>query len=325
MPAKSIAAEFDRECFFITPIGVAGSPERKRADDTLRAIVEPSADAVGLVTVRADRIDEGGHITLQILEHCTHAKAAVADLTGGNLNVYYEVGIRHALSRPLVLIADESMRDGLPFDLLQQRTVFYSDTLGGAASAQEAVTRQLKRALEGNVDSPVQAAANLWGLQRGDAVQQTLAQLVSQVAELPTALERTATARVGLPRGTRRQIREELEVLETLAGDGDADGQLQQVAQRLRQLLGVARATTNAGDDVVALSQIRALRDEMELSAQELAERSGLDPAALSMIERGQRNPSFSTLARIAAGLNMRLAELIRLGEEDAPDSGAQP
>ncbi len=322
---RSTVAEFDRECFFITAIGMPDSPERKRADGTLRAIVEPSAEAAGLVTIRADKIEEGGHITLQILEHCTNAKAAVADLTGGNLNVYYEVGIRHALSRPLVLIADESMRDALPFDLLQQRTIFYTDTLEGAASARDAVSQQLRRALSGSIDSPVQAAANLRSLQQGDAVQQTLAQLVSQVAELPTALERVTTLRRELPAGMRRQIREELALLSALASEGDGDDKLQQVVERLGGLLGVARATAYTGEGPPALSQqIRALRQDMGLSLEHLAERCGLHLTELVRIEQGRRNPSFSTLTRIAAGLELPLSELIRLAESprDDEDSG---
>jgi hypothetical protein len=179
---------FDRECFFITPLGQEGSAERKRADGLLKAVVAPCASALGLTPVRADRIDEGGHITLQVLEHCANAKAAVADLTGGNLNVYYEVGIRHALRQPVVLLADDSERGKLPFDLLQQRTIFYTNDMAGAAACQESVTEQLRRAIDGHVDSPVQAAINLRALQQGTDVERTLADLVTKVAEIAAAL-----------------------------------------------------------------------------------------------------------------------------------------
>ncbi len=312
MSAKLVAPEFERECFFITPIGLAGTSERKRADDTLRAIVEPSAEAAGLATVRADTIDEGGHITLQVLEHCINAKAAVADLTGGNLNVYYEVGIRHALSQPLVLIADESMREALPFDLLQQRTIFYTDTLDGAASARESVTQQLRRALAGNVDSPVQAAANLRGLQEGDAVHQTLAQLVNQVAEFPALVERIANTRGGLPPEARRELHEALRMIDELAGGEDPDTKLEQLAERLRRLLGFARPSVG-GDVGIDLTRLRELRHQRGLTLEELAHRSNLDRSALGRIERGQWHVPLSTLTRIASSLDVTPAELVSL------------
>src|SRR5687768_15710073 len=98
--SDDVTISLDRECFFITPIGSDDSPERRRADGLLESVVVPACEEHDLVAVRADRIAEGGHVTLQVLEHCAGAKMAVADLTGGNKNVLYEVGIRHALRMP---------------------------------------------------------------------------------------------------------------------------------------------------------------------------------------------------------------------------------
>jgi DNA-binding XRE family transcriptional regulator len=329
MSAEPAASEFDSECFFITPIGAAGSAERKRADDTLLAIVEPSASAVGLTCVRADRIEQSGHITLQVLEHCISAKVAVADLTGGNLNVYYEVGIRHALRRPLVLIADDSAREQLPFDLLQQRTVFYTDTLEGAVSARDAVTQQFVRALAGNVDSPVQAAANLHGLQQGDEVQQTLAQLVSQITELPAVLRRSAPAG-SLPLDTRRRIRDELDLLGTIADDDERRDESNDarsletrgVAERLEALLGMTRAPLMSEGRVFPLTRIADLRREAGLTVEQLAERAGMHRTEVQKIEQGLVKVQLSTAARIAEGLGLSLSELIRLAEHGEPPLG---
>jgi hypothetical protein len=92
-----IPASHAEECFFITPIGDENSEDRARADAVLAAIVKPMAGDIPLVPVRADQIAEGGHITSQVIEHVCQAKLAIADLTGGNLNVYYEVGMRHTV------------------------------------------------------------------------------------------------------------------------------------------------------------------------------------------------------------------------------------
>jgi hypothetical protein len=152
--------KFEKECFFITPIGDEGSTTRRRADGVLDAIIAPAAETTGLTAVRADRIGEGGQVNLQVIEHVCRAATAVADLTGANLNVYYEIGMRHTTRLPLVLIADESERDKLPFDILVQRTIFFSNDINGVAACKAQVGEQLQGALGGAIDSPLDAAVH---------------------------------------------------------------------------------------------------------------------------------------------------------------------
>ena len=61
--------------------------------------------------------------------------------------------------------------------------------------------------------------------------------------------------------------------------------------------------------------RIRALRDAMELSLRDLAERSGVSAPMLSQVERGETSPTLAIAARIAAGLDLRLSQLLRLDE----------
>jgi transcriptional regulator with XRE-family HTH domain len=61
--------------------------------------------------------------------------------------------------------------------------------------------------------------------------------------------------------------------------------------------------------------RIRALRDAMELSLRDLAERSGVSAPMLSQVERGETSPTLTVAARIAAGLDLRLSQLLRLDE----------
>jgi hypothetical protein len=107
----SAAASLDSECFFIAPIGKGGSPERKRSDALLRFVVARAAAELGLTAVRADQISEPGQITLQVIDHVLRARAAVADLTGSNANVYYELAIRHTAKLPAALIAEKECVD----------------------------------------------------------------------------------------------------------------------------------------------------------------------------------------------------------------------
>jgi transcriptional regulator with XRE-family HTH domain len=61
--------------------------------------------------------------------------------------------------------------------------------------------------------------------------------------------------------------------------------------------------------------RVRALREAMDLSLRELALRSGVSSAMLSQVERGETSPTLQVAARIAAGLELRLSQLLRLDE----------
>ena len=64
--------------------------------------------------------------------------------------------------------------------------------------------------------------------------------------------------------------------------------------------------------------RIRALREAMDLSLRDLAERSGVSAPMLSQVERGETSPTLHVAARIAAGLELRLSQLLRLDEDGA-------
>jgi transcriptional regulator with XRE-family HTH domain len=61
--------------------------------------------------------------------------------------------------------------------------------------------------------------------------------------------------------------------------------------------------------------RVRALREAMGLSLRELALRCGVSSAMLSQVERGETSPTLLIAARIAAGLDLRLSQLLRLDE----------
>jgi transcriptional regulator with XRE-family HTH domain len=65
-------------------------------------------------------------------------------------------------------------------------------------------------------------------------------------------------------------------------------------------------------------ARIRALREAMELSLRDLAERSGVSAPMLSQVERGETSPTLHVARRIASGLDLRLSQLLRLDEEGA-------
>jgi len=79
-----------------------------------------------------------------------------------------------------------------------------------------------------------------------------------------------------------------------------------------------AGATADQLDPAVIGARVKALREASELSLRDLALRSGVSAPMLSQVERGETSPTLTVAARIAAGLDLRLSQLLRLDEDGA-------
>jgi hypothetical protein len=115
------AVDFEKTCFYVTPIGAEGTDQRKHSDLFLGSIVEPALESLGLTVVRADAIEKPGLITKQVIEYLLKARLVVVDLSFHNPNVFYELAIRHAARLPTVQVT--RAQDRIPFDVNQNRTV----------------------------------------------------------------------------------------------------------------------------------------------------------------------------------------------------------
>lgn len=123
---KDTPTDWQKICFYITPIGADDSVERKHADLFMASLVQPALDELGLTVVRADHIGDPGMITSQVLEYLKKSRLAIADLSYLNPNVFYEVALRHALRLPVVQLIRKA--DRLPFDVNQARTLTFDTT-----------------------------------------------------------------------------------------------------------------------------------------------------------------------------------------------------
>src|ERR1700685_2443579 len=65
-------------------------------------------------------------------------------------------------------------------------------------------------------------------------------------------------------------------------------------------------------------ARVKALREAMDLSLRDLAERCGVSAPMLSQVERGETSPTLQVASRIASGLELRLSQLLRLDEDGA-------
>jgi transcriptional regulator with XRE-family HTH domain len=82
--------------------------------------------------------------------------------------------------------------------------------------------------------------------------------------------------------------------------------------------MAVASTEITAGDSTEAVAvgpRVRALREAMDLSLRDLAERSGVSAPMLSQVERGETSPTLAVAGKIAIGLELTLSQLLRLDE----------
>ena len=152
----------DRIAFVIAPIGDTESPERKRSDQIFKHIIEPIVSDLNYKVMRADKISKPGMINTQVIEHIINDQLVIADLTGSNPNVFYELALRHALQKPVIQMIAKNEK--IPFDISTTRTIkFDFKDLDSVADAKKELEQQIK-AVEKDpslVDSPIAANLNL--------------------------------------------------------------------------------------------------------------------------------------------------------------------
>lgn len=150
-----------KTCFVLAPFGDESSDTRRRSDQVLRHIIRPALEPLGFVVSRADEISSPGSITSQIIARLMDADLVVADLTGHNPNVMYELGLRHAFGKPALHLAATAER--LPFDITNFRTILFDyRDLDSVARARDAIRAAAVTASDTpTVHSPVEAIQRL--------------------------------------------------------------------------------------------------------------------------------------------------------------------
>jgi hypothetical protein len=153
-----------KRCFLIGPIGdehaAQGSEPREiweQAIEVMEEIIQPACAAVGLRPQRADQLSQPGEIPEQVFTHLRDDEIVIADLTGANANVMYELGLRHTTPHLTIQLGEV---DRLPFDIATIRTIRFKRSPAGFIKAR----KELSAALLTGLDTgglPV-AATRIW-------------------------------------------------------------------------------------------------------------------------------------------------------------------
>lgn len=114
---KTVVVSAGDTCFVMMPFAPP-------LGDYYKKIYEPAIKKAGLVPIRADADIFGtGKIMDQVRRGIATAKVLLAELTSRNPNVFYELGLAHALKKPVVLVS--SNEKDVPFDLQHIRVIYY--------------------------------------------------------------------------------------------------------------------------------------------------------------------------------------------------------
>jgi hypothetical protein len=296
------AEKSDRICFVLAPLGEADSDVRKRSDQVLKHVIQPAVKSAGYEAVRADQISEPGIITTQIIQHIIDDPLVIADLSGRNPNVFYELAIRHALRKPYVQLIQRGER--IPFDVAAIRTIDVDHhDLDCVDSAKAEIVRQIK-AMEAqgeDIDSPISVAIDLEVLrQSGNPEQRQLADVLGAVGELRTGIalveKRLADPAVLLPIAyLRESLTSELramlaEVLERSRRVRMPGPLMEELFAFLDRLSVILEPSDGKEPPKVRIEEARELLRRSDRLMEVLAVESGLPPVVLQeMIDRRMR------------------------------------
>lgn len=119
-----MSKEVNKSCFVIMPIADCEGYEKGHFAHVYNDIIKPAIEKTEFMAIRADEVKETNLIHLDILKKLIDAPIAVCDLSTRNPNVLFELGIRQAFDKPVVLIQEK----GTPkiFDIAPLRYLEYS-------------------------------------------------------------------------------------------------------------------------------------------------------------------------------------------------------
>jgi tetratricopeptide (TPR) repeat protein len=148
-------AELAPLCFVLMPFGrkMDAAGRVTNFDSVYDKIIAPAVARAGLEPIRADEEKVGGTIHKPMFERLMLCHYAVADITGANPNVFYELGIRHAM-RPRSTVIVFAEGTVLPFDVALVRGISYKTDGAGEPVQSDATLAAIANQLKSARDNP---------------------------------------------------------------------------------------------------------------------------------------------------------------------------
>lgn len=123
--------QFDADIFMIMPF-------RERFNNIYNQIIRPAVEELNLTIKRGDEFNSTtGVIMQEVWAAIYNAELVIVETTEINANVYYELGIAHALGKPAVLLTQTTDIEEWPFDIRHLRFLVYEDSISGGQQLAE--------------------------------------------------------------------------------------------------------------------------------------------------------------------------------------------
>ena len=133
-----------KTCFFIAPLGDSHSEIRRQTEGIWEYVIRPTCEALNYQPMRADLMGGAGSITQDIISALFESDLVIADITNSNPNVMYELGVRHTLAKPVIVLT--STPRSIPFDIASYRALVYQiATPSDAQKLSQELTDSIRR------------------------------------------------------------------------------------------------------------------------------------------------------------------------------------
>lgn len=181
-------------CFVVMPFG-RDATEQKWFRGWYEVVLAPAVHLSGYEPVLSASEEQPGAINDEIRIHLAYDPMVLVDLGGfepaddPNPNVMYELGMRHALGLPLVIMAWQGQR--LPFDVANQRVIMHDRDLLDIDANRKKIVSFIQAAAAGKYYKPMEAVgrvATLAAASEGLEKDSVLAALVQEVKELKSSV-----------------------------------------------------------------------------------------------------------------------------------------